>query len=309
MTQFRLTRGAMLAFTACACAVWLTADCRADEPQRPRDELSEPLYRVAKNVDEKATKEHPPHALDPALRIARSGLEHIQADVKDYTARLVKRERINGKLLDQEFADVKIRNRKVDADGNVVVPFSVYMRFLAPEKLEGREVIYVENENEGKIVGHAGGKVLRLATVYLDPNGTFAMIDQRYPITELGIQVLTERLIEKGERDRQGDWDRNRDDETKVEFYKDAKINDRVCTLLRVTHPNPRPYYDFHVAQIFIDDELNVPIHYSAYSWPAVEGGRPLLEEEYTYMDVKVNVGLTDKDFDPRNPAYNYRNP
>jgi hypothetical protein len=299
----------MLAFTACACAVWLTADCRADEPQRPRESLSEPLYRVAKNVDEKATKEHPPHTLDPALRIARSGLDHIQADVKDYTARLVKRERIDGKLLPQEFADIKIRNRKVDADGNLVVPFSVYMKFVAPEKLEGREVIYVENENEGKIVGHAGGRFVSAITVYLDPNGAFAMMDQRYPVTELGIQVLTERLIEKGERDRQGDWERNRDDETKVDFYKDAKINDRVCTLLRVTHPQPRPYYDFHVAQIFIDDELNVPIHYSAYSWPAVEGGHPLLEEEYTYMDVKVNVGLTDKDFDPRNPAYSYKNP
>ena len=25
-----------------------------------------------------------------------------------------------------------------------------------------------------------------------------------------------------------------------------------------------------------------------------------------TYLDVKVNVGLTDKDFDPDNQAYNY---
>ncbi len=307
MTQSRFTRGAMLALTACACAVWLTADCRADEPKRPRDNLSEPVYRVSK-VDDKAAKNHPPHVLDPALRIAQSGLDHIQADIKDYTATLAKRERIDGKLLEQEFAQIKIRNRKTDADGRIVVPFSVYMRFLGPKELEGREVIYVETENEGKIVGHAGGRVLGLATVYLDPNGTFAMINQRYPITELGIQVLTERLIEKGERDRQGDWDRNLE-ECKVDFYKDAKINDRVCTLLRVTHPEPRPYFDFHVAQIFIDDELNVPIHYSAYSWPTAEGGHPLLEEEYTYMDLKVNVGLTDKDFDPKNPEYNYRNP
>ena len=33
---------------------------------------------------------------------------------------------------------------------------------------------------------------------------------------------------------------------------------------------------------------------------------RPLCEEEYTYLDLKLNVGLTDTDFSPDNVAYNY---
>ena len=38
---------------------------------------------------------------------------------------------------------------------------------------------------------------------------------------------------------------------------------------------------------------------------PAVSGPAPLLES-YTYYDVKLNVGLTEDDFDPANPEYRY---
>ena len=79
-----------------------------------------------------------------------------------------------------------------------------------------------------------------------------------------------------------------------------------MCTLIEVRHPQPRPYFDFHIAHIFIDDELDIPIRYAAYSWPATAGGEPILEEEYTYLDVKVNVGLTELDFDADNPAYEF---
>ena len=34
--------------------------------------------------------------------------------------------------------------------------------------------------------------------------------------------------------------------------------------------------------------------------------GEPVLEEEYTYTDVRVNVGLTDLEFDPDNPEYDF---
>src|SRR5687767_7546106 len=39
-----------------------------------------------------AEKSHP---LDPALKIARDGLEHIKKNVHDYTCTIIKRERVN----------------------------------------------------------------------------------------------------------------------------------------------------------------------------------------------------------------------
>jgi hypothetical protein len=39
---------------------------------------------------------------------------------------------------------------------------------------------------------------------------------------------------------------------------------------------------------------------------PKRSGGEPELHEEYTYLNVKTNVGLKDIDFDVSNPKYNF---
>ncbi|MEQ8786958.1 MAG: DUF1571 domain-containing protein [Pirellulaceae bacterium] len=280
-------------FTVALAATALTA--ATSSAQQPRENLREPVYRVS-NAD--PPTQQTGHPLDPALKIAYDGLAHIQRDIRDYTATLVKRERIDGELMPQEFMEVKVRNRKL-ADGRVVVPFGVYLKFLKPAEMAGRECIWVEGANENKLFGHEVPGIKNVFTIRLDPTGWFAMKGNRYPITEAGIETLTTRLIEKGERDRKrGECD--------VKFYKGAKINGRVCTLLQVTHPVKRPYFDFHLAQIFIDDELQVPVRYAAYLWPETPGGKPVLEEEYTYLNLNLNVGLTDEDFNYKNPAYKF---
>ena len=42
---------------------------------------------------------------------------------------------------------------------------------------------------------------------------------------------------------------------------------------------------------IYVDDQRNIPIRYEAYSWPKVQGGPPVLDEEYTYVNIQENVG------------------
>ncbi len=283
--------------TALVLALTVSAVNAADQSPRKRDNLSEPLMRVAK-----ATAPNPTaHPLDPALDLAREGLATIQATVNDYTCTVVKRERIDGELMDYQYMFVKVRNRKVE-NNRIVQPFSVYMYFLKPTDVKGRECIYVEGRNDGKLVAHEGGMAGRLLpTVWLRPTSMLAMRNQRYPITELGIENLVDKLIERGEMDRAAG---NRGCE--VTFSENAKINGRVCTLLQIKNPAPSPALDFHLAQIFVDDELNVPIRYAAYDFPTTPGGKPQVIEEYTYLNIKLNVGLTDKDFDHNNSDYNF---
>lgn len=266
--------------------------------QEPTDGTTEPVYRISKNDSARADATAQ-HALDPALQIAYASLRHIRSTIRDYTAIMIKREQVGGVLGDYEYMGVKVRNRQVE-NGKIRTPFSVYMAFLKPTSVKGREVIYVENKNSGNLVAHEGGMRGRfLPTVSLDPNGMMAMRGQRYPITEMGIENLVVKLIEKGERDRlQGPCT--------VEFLQGAKVGGRPCTVLTVKHDEKRPCFDFHVAQIFIDNELNIPIRYCAYEWPKSAGGQPVLLEEYTYQNIKLNVGLTDKDFDQENPKYKF---
>lgn len=276
----------------------MAATSSAQLPQQPDNRLKEPIYRVSKASSENISVNQ--HPLDPALALARDGLRNMQENVRDYTCVVVKRERIGGELGETEYMFAKVRNEQV-VNGRVATPFSVYLYFLKPENIKGREVIYVKGHNDGKLIAHEPSNSLlgKFGSVWLRPDGAMAMKGNRYPITELGMETLVRRLIEKGERDRKrGECD--------VIFRKGAKINGRVCTMLEVTHPVPREYFDFHKARIFIDDELNIPIRYAAYNWPAQQGGRPQLTEEYTYTQVKLNVGLTDHDFDPENTDYRF---
>lgn len=264
----------------------------------------EPLYREARakaEVDPNGGGNK--HPLDPALALAHDGLRNIRENVRDYSATLVKRERVDGTVKDYEYMFTKIRGEQV-ADGRVVTPFSVYLYFLKPEALHGREVLYVRGQNNGKMIAHEPADSLtgKFGSIWLKPEGALAMRGNRYPITEIGLKTLVQRLIEKGNRDKRN----GTPEECVVEFRKNAKINGCKCTLLRVTHPYPRDYYDFHVAEIFIDDQRNVPLRYAAYQWPTRPNGARELIEEYTYLNLKLNVGFTDRDFDYTNPNYSF---
>lgn len=233
------------------------------------------------------------HPLAPALRWAYQGLEEMNR-LQDYSATVVKRERIDGKLGDYQYMFAKIRQK----------PFSVYLYFLdspGTKGQEGQEVIFVEGQNGGKLLAHPapGLKAKLVGTLSLEPTSMLAMRGQRYPITELGMGTMVRRLIEVGEHDSQYD-------ECEVNF-RPAKINGRVCTCIQVVHPTPRRNFLFHIARIYVDDEMNLPVRYESHDWPTSPGGQPELMEEYTYMNVKLNNGFTDADFDVNNPNYRFK--
>ncbi|MDA7951198.1 MAG: DUF1571 domain-containing protein [Pirellulaceae bacterium] len=283
-----------------------TQSSRKGEQKQNRNNLQTAVHRVSRANDTATNKgAQTSHPLDPAILVAQKGLERIRGDITDYTCTLVKRERVNGVLGKSEYMFVKVRNRKHDAQGKLKTPFSVYLFFAKPKAAEGREVLFVENENEGKLIAHEGnktliGKAASLITLDLDPESALAMRGNRYPITELGIENLVEKLIEVATHDRQYQ-------ECTVKFYEGAKINGRECTCLEVVHPEKREHFRFHKARIYIDNELQVPIRFESYEWPEKKGGKPILLEEYTYLNLKINVGLKDIDFSRTNPKYKFK--
>ncbi len=302
------TGGLTLALLA---VLGVTYAARAQAPASRNGGFSEPVYRVnrgqppaARVAPQPATgaaaaqpivnqqpapaQEHP---LMPALRIATEALAHIDRDIQDYTCTLVKQENINGKLMPREHMFAKIRHK----------PFSVYMYFLGPSDVKGRECLYVANNpnpKRNKLIAHEGSGLIT-KTLRLDPAGFLATRGNRYPITEVGIRTLTVRLIEVAKNDLQfGECD--------VKFFQGTKVDGRSCTCIQVVHPIRRKQFRFHLARVFVDDELRVPIRYEAYQWPTTPGGKPVLDEEYTYTNLKINQGLTDADFNEHEATYNF---
>jgi hypothetical protein len=271
-----------------------------EKPSEP-PKTTEPVARVSKvqplNAPINAASTSP-HPLDPALELARQSLTLMQSQVNDYTAVLIKRERIADELGDNEFMFIKVRNRKMRGD-QIVVPFSVYLAFLKPASIKGREVIFVENANDGKLIAHEGGMKRVLGTHRLEPDGYLAMAGQKYPLTDIGLENLLVKLLEKGDRDR-------KHGHCNVRFEGGAKVGGRDCSILEVMHAEKKPHYEFHKAQIFMDNEWKIPVRYAAFNWPENKDSEPEVIEEYTYQNVKINVGLTDKDFDFTNSDYNF---
>ncbi len=230
------------------------------------------------------------HPLAPAINRARFAQEQI-AKIQDYSATLVKRERIDGKLKDHEYLFIKVRHQ----------PFSVYIYFLHPADVKGQECLYVAGKNNGQLWARPNGvKGTLVGTLSLKPDGPLAMMGQRYPVTELGLKRLTDRLVEVGTHDM-------RYGECTVKTLEGAKIENRLCTCYEIVHPVPRKEFQFHMARVFVDSQLNIPVRYEAYDWPAQSGGAPVLYEEYTYQNISFNNNFTDLDFDTANPKYQFK--
>jgi outer membrane lipoprotein-sorting protein len=208
--------------------------------------------------------------------------------ITDYTCTFYKRERVDGRLTGLHVMTMKVRRS----------PGSIYVRFQQPGA--GREAIYVSGRNGGKLLAHdVGFNKLLAGTLSLEPTCARAMEDNRHPITEAGIGPLLDTLAKRWAMELSPD-------EAVVVFRDDGRVAQRHCSVIEVTHPNRRQHFLHHKVRVYIDKGLGLPIRFEAYDWPPKGESPANLTEEYTYMNLKLNVGLRDIDFDSANPEYSF---
>lgn len=209
--------------------------------------------------------------------------------VSDVTARFHKMERIDGVVQELNVMDLKVRR----------APLSVYMRWDTPHN--GREIIWQENANDGQIVVHAGGWRRKLVPIlHIDPYGERAMEYNRRPVTQIGLWNFNARLLENLRKDLARP-------EVKVWMTQDRRISDRPCYCFHVLHEARAADLEYHKMLAYVDKELIVPVACELYGWAS--DGTPdalPLEESYAFCDLTLNAGLSDLDFDPANPEYEY---
>ena len=268
--------------------------------------VAAPIHFATADESTDVPRDTSQHPLAWTVRYATARYDYIRQNVRDYTCLLIKRERIDGELQDYRYLRTLVR-RELLQDGRVVRPMAVFMHHLEPGKLKGRRVLYVAGQNDGKVLVRKGGGAFNYLKLKIDPHGAAARRESNYPITDVGLGKMVERLIARAKDDIRHD---PTGANTQVSHFRNAKVNDRVCTHIRVVHPKRTDGIDFHKASLYVDDELHVPIRLVVYGWPRREGEEPPLIEEYTYVDLRLNVGLTDADFSkakldssPKRPA------
>jgi hypothetical protein len=234
------------------------------------------------------------HPLEPWVQYAASRGAYVREHLHDYTCLLVKRERIEGRLSQHQYLALKVRLGKMQGD-RPTVPLSVYVQYLSPRELRGRKALYVAGRNDGKMLVRVGAGRFRYLRLRLNPDSGVAKRESNYSITELGIDTIIERLLEQAESDVATDPG---GENTVVSRFRDARVNDRLCKRIRIVHPRRQDGLVFHIADVYVDEELELPIRVAGYDWPDNEGGSALLEE-FTFTRLRINVGLTDEDFSP----------
>ncbi|HEX4825132.1 MAG TPA: DUF1571 domain-containing protein [Candidatus Polarisedimenticolaceae bacterium] len=274
--------------------------------------------------------------LSPALRAtavapdARRTLDAMGAaahTIHDYTMTLISQEWDGDKLGPEQSLVAKWAR-----------PFKVYYkRLCAPHK--GREILYADGWNDGRL--KVSLNTFPNVKLNLDPHGDLAMGGTRHPVDETSIVYLVNVVLENFHRaDEKGEA--SAEDlgyetilgrrchkvrlttkqtvtthvlgpkETLWDVEKEYDI--AMAPLLQENHRQgweipgdakpgatvrvPR-YYGAKI-DLWIDEEINLPLRAEIYD------GDGVMFERFEHRDLRVNVGLGDKDFSPANPEYKF---
>jgi hypothetical protein len=223
------------------------------------------------------------------LLVAEEVQRGIVANVNDYTGLLVKREYTGGKNTGYQYIKFKFREQ----------PLGIYLKFIPkdpnPPSLWNREVVY--NEKDGLIVKRGGSRNASM-TLAIATDSPLATEGNRYLITDMGLRTLSARLLERIKVEA------NIPD-TEIKVYDEAKVDGRSVRFYRMIHNKKSSAEQCYIAEIAVDKELHIPIYYKALGYGV--GDEPVVLEEYSFRNIKLNVGLTDKDFSEKNSEYGFK--
>jgi len=255
------------------------------------------------NAEKAPEPEIDPHleAIKQKLAVLDGGYRFLQ-EKADYEAKFHRQERIGGEMQTAENMKIKVRHQ----------PFSVYMKWLDVDR--GREVLYVAEKNEGKMLFHYGGwKARFLPVLKLDPHGSLANSGSRHPITEAGILELVKRLIK----------DRRRDIECGVGydcFVTEQSIHERDCVCFDIQYDHSMsdtPSEVYRRSITFFDKEFSIPVEIKNFTWLGEDANADDMDEaakdeltlieHYSFTDIAWEAGFTDEDFSHKNRKYRFR--
>ncbi len=215
--------------------------------------------------------------------------------VQSYTAQLRKQEVVRGELLDEQVMSIKCRHH----------PFSIYLVWQVGDV--GREAIYVEGKNNGKLIAHDGGWKSRLPAFSMSTDGSLALMDARCPITTAGLLSLTDTMIAIHLNDlKQSNF-------ASCEIDPHRRFDGRPCSMFTTKYKSADDSPVYRKSVTLIDHEWNLPVQTRHFEWsttgktmPDTELDRETMIESYSFTDINLGCHLTDHDFERTNQEYHF---
>ncbi len=231
-------------------------------------------------------------AIRAELALLKAGEERMLR-VSTYTATFVKQESIAGALTDEQEIQLKLRH----------APLSIYMKWNSGDT--GREALFVDGLHENKMVVHVGGLKGRfMPSLHLDPAGSLALSEARYPIMKVGVLELARVLHAHHVTDLSEQAD------ITTRLRANGEFDGRPCYVAEHEYRRPAAHTEYHRMVTLIDREWLVPVSVRNYGWPkhanATSDDDTLLES-YSFRDLQLTEQLADVHFDRLNEDYRLR--
>lgn len=273
---------ALLAALALALA---QADAGPSTPSTPP--TTEAAQDVAKAVaPEAAAAARPdPQRNVEAVAQAIARMQKAAGVLKDFTATFYKRE-WKGKQLPDEVVTLKYR----------ASPRSIYFKWTG-DAYQGQEVLWQKGWNGDKARAHPGS--FPDLTVNLPTDHWLMTRNTRHPVPNAGFDFTIAMFAKDLETHK----------------VKPECLVKAVDAGLKVVHGNAARCYEMETdkarcpemysrkARLCVYERLDVPASVEVWDF---EDGALRKVEDYGYGDVKLDFGLTDKDFDPGNEEYGF---
>jgi hypothetical protein len=142
-------------------------------------------------------------------------------------------------------------------------PFSVALKFNSPYR--GRQVIYVEGENDGKMLVKPEGFKAIVGTLSIDPHGDQALAENRHPITQAGLSSMVRLVLSQWKSELK------QEDLHDVEISED-KSTGQTCRKIQVVRSSQTPGIPFHMTCLYLSQETKLPVRIENYDWPSTPG-------------------------------------
>lgn len=277
MKALALLIGGLLAAAAAVCT-WRTPSAQlTDTPQvmpipvatAETNHVEQPAWPTAEPKENRVVR------LKEAVAALENGRKWLRS-VPDYTAVFHRHERVQGVLRSPETTELKLRHQ----------PFSVTMVWTA----DGKTAHYFDGMNSNRVAVRLGGWKRRLGWINLNPDGSIAMAQSRYAITDVGLMRLSEQLIEKFTPylDAAG---------VSCVWLPNESIGGRLCQVFHVNYESAAVNPDYRQTTVWLDHEWNVPLCVKNFDWEQDDSYPEGLLEFYVYENLQLNSQLIDRDF------------
>jgi hypothetical protein len=215
----------------------------------------------------------------PTWLFLEAGLRRY-AEIKDYTAILYKQERLGRNLQGVETILVKYREK----------PKSIYMKWL-DGPWTGRELLYNESLNKTDVRVRESG-LLGVIPIWINYNNPIAQRGSNHPAVQIGLKFLLDLNTDNYKRATANHELGRKDHGIQVVDGRKVYVMENI-----LPRDKKKGYYCYRVMH-YMDYMDSLEPKVEVYNW------NDQLQESFLYTKLKLNAGLTEKDFNPKNPEY-----